>query len=78
LLREFVGGGAIRDMFRGLLAGAATALLFWLLPPFTPFLAIPLCVLVFAGLSWLVGAVRKSDIDVLLATFRKQPVAQAR
>ena len=73
LIRTSVDGGAIGDMCRGTLAGAATLLLFRLAPDLTPFLAIPLCVVVFAGLSWLLGAVKRTDIDALLASFRKSP-----
>lgn len=76
LVREAVDDRVIGDIFRSLAAGAATVLLFELLPAFTPFLGIPLCVLAFAVLSWLVGAVRRSDIDVLLASFRKSPPVQ--
>jgi hypothetical protein len=47
-------------------------LLIRLLPELTPFLAIPLCVLAFGGLSLLFGAVNRSDAELLLASFRKQ------
>ncbi len=56
LLREAVDGRTISDVVRSLIAGAATILLFWLLPALQPLLAIPLCVLAFSGLALLVGA----------------------
>lgn len=71
LIREAVDGRTVREIFRGLLAGAGTVLLFWLLPPLSPFLAIPLCLVVFGGLSLLVGAVKRSDVELLQASFRK-------
>ncbi len=77
LIREAVDGHTIRDVFRSLLAGAATALLFRLSPALTPFLAIPLCILIFGGLSLLVGAVKRSDVETLLASFRKPSPDQA-
>jgi len=71
LIREVIDRHTISDVIRSLAAGAATVLLFRLMPPFTSFLAIPLCVLVFGGLSLLIGAVRKSDIEALLSSSRK-------
>jgi O-antigen/teichoic acid export membrane protein len=70
-IREAVDAHLMGDVLRSLLAGVATVLLFQLLPPITPVLAIPLCVLVFAGLSLLVGAVTRSDVDMLSSAFRK-------
>jgi O-antigen/teichoic acid export membrane protein len=75
LIREAIDRRTMSDMARALVAGVATVVLFKLLPPITPFLAIPLCVLVFAGLSWAVGAIQKSDFDLLLASFRKRSPA---
>jgi O-antigen/teichoic acid export membrane protein len=72
LVREVVSASTVSDVFRSLIAGAATILLLRLLPPFTPFLAIPLCVLTFGGLSLLVGAVRRSDVESLLTSLRKR------
>jgi len=46
-------------------------LLIRLLPALTPFLAIPMCVLVFGALSLLVSAVKRSDVEMLLASLRK-------
>lgn len=71
LIREVVDARMISYVCRALVAGVVTVLLFRFLPALSPFLAIPLCVLVFAGLSLLVGAVRRSDVDILLGSFRK-------
>jgi hypothetical protein len=71
LMRETIDAVTIGDVCRSLIAGAATLLLFRLLPAFTPFLAIPMCVLVFGGLSMLFGAVRRSDVEILIASLRR-------
>jgi O-antigen/teichoic acid export membrane protein len=68
LIRDALGSRTVGDALRCVLAGAATMLLFRMLPAFSPFLAIPLCVLVYGGLSLLVGAVRRSDIQMLLTS----------
>jgi O-antigen/teichoic acid export membrane protein len=65
LMREVIDGHIVGDICRCLLAGAATVLVIRLLPAFTPFLAIPFCILTFAGLSLLLGAVRRSDLEML-------------
>ncbi len=72
LIRETLNGRMIGDMCRTLIAGAATILLIRLLPALTFFLAIPLCVVAFGGLSLMVGAVNRSDVNVLLASFKKR------
>jgi O-antigen/teichoic acid export membrane protein len=74
LIKDSISGRQIAaDMVRGLVAGVATLLLFRLLPEMTPFLAIPLCVAVFGGLSWLVGAIRQADVNGILSMLRKSP-----
>jgi O-antigen/teichoic acid export membrane protein len=77
LIRDDVDGRTFGDLCRCLFAGAATVALLRLLPALTPFLAVPMCVLVFGALSWLVGAVKRSDIEMLLASFRKSTPAPA-
>jgi O-antigen/teichoic acid export membrane protein len=72
LVRETVDGRTVGDVCRSLIVGAVTILLFRILPALTPFLAIPLCLLVFGGLAFLVGAVKRSDVEMLLASFRKR------
>jgi len=71
LIRDAVDGRTIGDACRSLIAGAATVLLIRVLPAPRPFLAIPMCVLVFGGLSLLVGAMKRSDVEMLLASFRR-------
>jgi hypothetical protein len=70
-IREVVDRGTISDVCRTLIAGGATILLMRLLPSWSPFLAIPLCIAVFAGLSFLAGAMKRSDVELLRASFRK-------
>jgi O-antigen/teichoic acid export membrane protein len=72
LIHEAVDGHMIVDVVRSLIAGVATVLLIRWLPVATPFLAIPLCIVAFTGLSLLVGAVKRSDIDLLRASTRRQ------
>lgn len=72
LMRETIDAATIGDVCRSLIAGAAALSLFRLLPAFTPFLAIPLYVLVFGGLSILFGAVRRSDVEILVASLRRR------
>jgi O-antigen/teichoic acid export membrane protein len=72
LLRDVIDGRTISDVCRSLIAGAVTVLLFQLLPALTPFVAIPICLLAFAGLSFLVGAVKRSDVQFLLESFQKR------
>jgi len=64
-IRDVIDRRNISDAFRCLLAGLATILLIRVLPAFTPFLAIPLCIIAFAVLSFLFGAVRRSDLEML-------------
>jgi O-antigen/teichoic acid export membrane protein len=75
LIREFLDVRTIVDVCRSLAAGAGTIALIRLLPALSPFLAIPICVLVFAGVSWLVGAVKRSDVEMLVRSLRKPPPA---
>jgi O-antigen/teichoic acid export membrane protein len=71
ILREVIDGRMIGDVCRAVLAGVLTLLMFWLLPPFTPWLGIPGCVLAFAAFSLLVGALRGSDVEMVTSRFRK-------
>jgi len=78
LVRQAIDGRMVGEILRCVVASAATLLLFELLPEFTPFIGIPLCVLVFGAVSWVVGAIRRSDVDMLLASLRKpKPAASA-
>jgi O-antigen/teichoic acid export membrane protein len=77
IVREAIDGRTVADLIRGLVAGGATVLLFKLIPDFTPFLGIPLCVLVFGLVAWMVRLMKRSDITMLLASLRKKSPAPA-
>lgn len=72
LIRDAIDRYMIGDLVRGLVAGGATVALMRWPGPFAPFLAIPICVLLFLGLSAAIGLVNRSDIDVLLSGLRKR------
>jgi O-antigen/teichoic acid export membrane protein len=71
LIREVLDARVLGDVCRCLLAGVVTLLLIRPLSGLSPFLTIPLCVLAFGIAACLVGAVRRSDADMLLGSFRK-------
>jgi O-antigen/teichoic acid export membrane protein len=56
-----------QDLGRALLAGAGTVALLTALPPLSPFLGIPACILAFAALSAGVGLVGPTDLAVFRA-----------
>jgi O-antigen/teichoic acid export membrane protein len=68
---------AALDTSRALAAAAATALLFRVLPPISPWLGMPLCIATFSAASWLVGLMRRRDVDALLGIFRKRSAGAA-
>jgi O-antigen/teichoic acid export membrane protein len=70
-IREAIDGHLIGDVLRSLLAGVSTVVVIQLLPPMTPFLGIPLCVVAFAGLALLVGAVTRADVDLVTSSLSK-------
>jgi O-antigen/teichoic acid export membrane protein len=64
------------DVARALAAAAATAGLFRLLPAFSPWLGMPLCVAAFAAIAMAVGLIAPRDILALRAVVsRRQPTA---
>jgi len=71
ILRNAIDGRTMTEVLRALVAGAGTVLLFVLVPGFAPVIGIPACVLAFVALALLFGAVKRSDFDVLLASFRR-------
>ncbi len=71
LVRKAFDAHTASSVLRALAAGGGTLLLFGLLPAFTPFLGIPLSIVVFSGLAWALGAVHRSDIEVLRSSIRK-------
>ncbi len=58
------------DLLRALAAGGATILLFRVLGDITPFLAIPLCVVVFLVASLSMGLIRRSDVAEIARRIR--------
>jgi O-antigen/teichoic acid export membrane protein len=71
LIREAVDGRMLVDFLRGLASGGATLLLVWALPPLSPFVGIPVCVLAFVCLATVIGLVNRQDFQVLATAFRK-------
>jgi O-antigen/teichoic acid export membrane protein len=63
------------DAARALLASAGTLVLFRAIPPVTPALGIPLCVLTFAGLATAVGLIRRAEMAGLVGLLRRGPRA---
>jgi len=64
---------AVVDAARALGAAGTTLLLFRLMPPISPWLGIPLCILVFGGASWLLGLMRRRDLEALRGLLRRTP-----
>lgn len=60
------------DIGRAVASGAATALLFHLLPPLSPFVGIPLCIAAFAAASVALGLVGRSDLELLGQLVRRR------
>jgi len=54
--------GTLLDTARALLASFGTLVLFWLLPPISPWLGIPLCTIVFGLLALSVGLVSRAEL----------------
>jgi len=71
LPRGTLTGAAAVDTARAVGAAGLTLLLFWAIPPFSPWVGIPLCVGTFAAASWLLGLMRRPDLEALLGIFRK-------
>lgn len=65
----FVDGG------RALACGGLTVLLFQWMPPLSPWVGIPACILAFASFSAVLGLVRRGDLAVALALLRRSAVA---
>lgn len=64
LPRGAMDGRGLWDVLRAAGAAAATAVVFRSLPEFTPWLAMPGCVMLFAVLSYALGLIRRSDLDM--------------
>lgn len=72
LPRGTLTAAAALDTVRAVIAGTVTVLLFRVIPPLNPWLGIPLCVVVFGAVSWLVGLMRRHDMETLVSHLRKQ------
>jgi O-antigen/teichoic acid export membrane protein len=78
LIREAVDRGMLFDVGRALASGAATVLVLRSLPSITPFVEIPLCVLLFLGCAVVTGLVGRQDFELLgSALTRRAPAAPA-
>jgi O-antigen/teichoic acid export membrane protein len=65
-------GKTLLDAIRALLASFGTFALFWLLPPLSPWLGIPLCVVVFGLLTLTVGLVTRADLIELFNLLKRE------
>ena len=63
--RGTVGAGILRDVAQALAAALGTAGALHVLPPVSPWLGIPLCVLVYTGATVLLGLLRPNDLRAL-------------
>jgi O-antigen/teichoic acid export membrane protein len=61
----------VGDLGRALLAGAGTVGVLLALPSQSPLLAIPACVLIFAGLAFATGLIRRADLAVLAPLMKR-------
>jgi O-antigen/teichoic acid export membrane protein len=77
ILRDAIDSHTLGDVLRCLIAGAATVWLMSLVAGLTPFVTIPSSIVVFGIVSLLVGAAKRSDLQMLLAHFRKPSTAAA-
>lgn len=72
LIRDFLGKGMLVDVIRGLAAGVVTIAVMRWLPPVTPFIGIPICVLMFAAVAVVLGSVKRADVELLSSSFGKR------
>lgn len=70
--RSTLDRGLLLDLGRAVCAGAGTLLLARAIPPVSPALGIPACVLTFLALSVAVGLVRRADIALLTAVLSRR------
>jgi O-antigen/teichoic acid export membrane protein len=72
LPRGTLDGRTLRDAASAVLAGFGTFALFWLLPPLSPWLGIPLCVIVFGLFALAVGLVTRADLVELSNILKRE------
>jgi O-antigen/teichoic acid export membrane protein len=73
MVRETLNRRMLLDVARALLAAAATVVAIQSQPLVTPFVTIPLCILIFLALSFAVGLLDRMDIAALLEGLRGRP-----
>jgi O-antigen/teichoic acid export membrane protein len=80
LPRGTVHRGFVADVARSAAASAVTLALFQVMPPITPVLAVPLCILVFGAAAAAVGLVRRDEVRALSAILsrRRTPTPEPR
>lgn len=72
LPRGSLGLKVLADVVRALGAAAATGAVLLALPSFSPVLAIPACVLIFAAISLALGLATRSDVELLRGLFGRR------
>ncbi len=72
-----LGKSLVRDGARALGCALLTGGLFYGIPHQRPWLAVPLCIVVFTGLSLACGLIRKEDVQVLKGLLRRQAAVPA-
>ena len=73
LPRGVLGPKVLADGGRAVVCAVGTGVFFHFLPPLTPWLGIPLCIVVFALLSVATGMVHRGDLGLLRALLRRTP-----
>ncbi|HVP59760.1 MAG TPA: hypothetical protein VMT11_04355, partial [Myxococcaceae bacterium] len=71
LPRGVLGPKVLADGGRAVVCAVGTGVFFHFLPPLTPWLGIPLCIVVFALLSVATGMVHRGDLGLLRALLRR-------
>jgi O-antigen/teichoic acid export membrane protein len=77
LIRHVIDRGILFDFARALTAGILAILLFKALPQVTPFVGIPLCVVMFAALAMAVGLIGRADLAVVSSMLGRNRVMPA-
>jgi hypothetical protein len=71
--RGTIGTSILVEGGRALATAGVTGLFLRWLPPVTPWLGIPLCIVVFTLCSMALGLLRRDDLHALRAQFRREP-----
>lgn len=73
LPKGILSRGSLVDLTRALVCGAGTIVIFSTIPPFTPWLGIPLCIAAFAGLAYTCGLLSREDMKHLRSVLNRAP-----